>query len=135
IVEKIHPRMALIYPSLANYIWISATKVGAPVQTENLAPPRFEFRILDNVHALAKKVTPEFIQAKMWQMEIERETPRHPVMARLPESTIRRFQSELERLTQGLRAAGIEPVLVTHATRFGKSVSPEDRAYLIGWRK
>ena len=38
-------------------------------------------------------------------------------------------------LTEALRARGVAPVLITHATRFGSRISAEDRHILVYWRK
>lgn len=135
IIKTVQPRIALIYPALANYIWNPTEAAHAPVETSTPPPSNFEFRILDNFGALAKNVTPLAVQTWIRQMQIDRQTRRHPAMKRLPEASIERFRSELNLLVRKLQAAGVEPVLVTHATRFGKSVTPENRPYLVAWRK
>src|SRR3989442_10283214 len=56
-------------------------------------------------------------------------------MNRVPDENVRRFRQDLLRLIAALRARGVEPVLVTHATAFGKELSGEDHELLVAWRK
>src|SRR5258708_25236363 len=41
IAETVRPQIALLYPSLANYIWLPVASVHPPLPTVAPAPPRF----------------------------------------------------------------------------------------------
>src|ERR1039458_1163324 len=56
-------------------------------------------------------------------------------MERLPEENVERFRENLTTLIGALRGHQVEPVLVTHATVFGATLSPRDRDLLTAWRK
>jgi lysophospholipase L1-like esterase len=145
IVERVRPQVAVIYPSLANYIWLpwSGHNAAAPAApTAQAASPRFQFewRIGENVHNLLKEVLPQGFQSWLREREIRRDATRFgPTMDRVPEHNVEVFRQDLLELVHVLKASGVEPVLVTHATRFGQTsvdaLSTTDRRMLVSWRK
>jgi lysophospholipase L1-like esterase len=140
IVDQIHPAYAILYPSAAAYIWLPWVREGPAPATSvapEIAPPlvRFEWRIRERFRNLLKQVLPAIVQTKLRQREINAAVAGYSVMHRVPEENVLRFRRDLSRLVASLRAAGVEPVLVTHATAFGKSISESDRDLLVAWRK
>lgn len=137
VVSQIHPSYALIYPSPATYIEITPRSVSparAP-RPESLNDRILELRISERVGNLLKSALPKAVQTKLRQFQIERDTTHVRVMQTLPEANVERFREDLVSLVKSLRAHGVEPVLVTHATIFGSTLTPEDRDLLIEWRK
>ncbi|HEV2119283.1 MAG TPA: SGNH/GDSL hydrolase family protein [Candidatus Bathyarchaeia archaeon] len=137
VVSQIHPSYALIYPSPATYIEITPRSVSparAP-RPESLDDRILELRISERVGNLLKSALPKAVQTMLRQFQIERDTTHVRVMQTLPEANVERFREDLGALVKSLRAHGVEPVLVTHATIFGSALTPEDRDLLIEWRK
>ncbi len=140
IVEQVHPSYAILYPSAAAYIWLPWVREGpalaasAATQAEPI-PARFEWRIRERIRNLLKQALPSFIQTGLRQREIQAALAGYSVMDRVPEENVLRFRKDVSQLVVVLRAAGVEPVLVTHATAFGKTLSESDRDLLIAWRK
>jgi lysophospholipase L1-like esterase len=140
IVEEIHPSVAIVYPSLASYIWLPWVR-EAPVQNTSTPPatetlrPTLEWRIRDRLRNFLKQVLPPLVQTKLRQIEIARAAGDYPVMDRIPEESVLRFRNDLEQLIDALRKRGVEPVLVTHATEFENPLTENDRELLFAWRK
>ena len=133
IVQAIHPRIALIYPSVAGYIWLPW--LHTPPADTQPPPQRFQWRIGENLRELLKQALPSVVQNWLREQEIERFAALYPVMDRVPEENIRVFRSDVEALVDSLRSHEVQPVLVTHATRFGRHLSLADRRLLVSWRK
>lgn len=132
ILETLKPRVATIYPNLADYIappekWrLSQRPSGGPLS---------HIRIYSRVRELLKQTLPEALQTYLRDRETHQATAGIEVMERIPESSLERFRADLMRLIGKLRKHGVEPVLVTHATIFGDEVDPEERGQLVAWRK
>ena len=133
-IAAVHPRVAIIYPSVAPYIF-----EGVAFPSGDPAPPPpepFEFRLAARVETIAKQILPDLIQHRFreWQLRRAIAWAPHP-MDRIPQSHVDKFRSHLDDLVLDLRGRGVEPVLVTHATRFGGHVSPSERRLLGYWRR
>jgi hypothetical protein len=125
------PKFAIIYPSLATYIWLPWLQPERP-----RALPRFDVRIKDPLKNVLKPVVPQTVQNWLRRREIERDVPRYgTVMDSLPEENIQRFTDDMRGLASALRSHGIEPVLVTHAHRFNDPPTKDDLEFLTSWRK
>jgi len=142
IVEQVHPSLAIIYPSGATYTWLpwvqeEPVSSGAAPPDPGPASGRFEWRIMERLRNLLKQGLPSAVQTELRRLAIARDIARnrYPVMNRVPDENVRRFRQDLLRLVAALRARGVEPVLVTHATAFGKELSGEDHELLVAWRK
>lgn len=142
IIDEIHPSYALIYPDLSSYIWMSvktekatATKPSAPTASQTRT--RFESRMAVRVENLLKEALPTVIQNELRKVSMRREiaTRHYVVLERLPEERVEHFRQDLQKLVATLRAYGVEPVLVTHATVFSKPLSESDHVPLTTWRK
>ena len=142
IVEEIHPSYALIYPDLSSYIWMQvkteepiASKPSAPVTSQTRMS--FDSRLAIRVENLLKQALPSAIQNELRKVSMRREiaTRHYVVLERLPEERVQRFRKDLQKLVATLRAYGVEPVLITHATIFSKPLSESDHVPLTTWRK
>lgn len=139
IVEMVRPQIAVIYLNPAPYVWLPWVKPAPAAPAATVSRPRFEWRIADNLRELAKRLLPESVQNYLLKREISHEVELYgTVIDRVPEKNIVRFRNDVEKLVNALRRAGVEPVLVTHATRFGPVLSvssPGERHVLLTWRK
>ena len=142
IVEEIHPSYALIYPDLSSYIWMSVktetgTASGSRASPASQARISFDSRLAGRVGNVLKQALPSAIQNELRKVSMRREiASRHyVVLERLPEDRVEHFRQDLHKLIATLRAHGVEPVLVTHATVFSKPLSESDHVPLTTWRK
>ncbi len=140
VVEHVRPRFAVIYPFPASYAWLPSLK--AVDQLPDSSPAKFEWRLGERIRTAAKTVVPEFVQYQIRELEVrmhedrvKKKAARYPVMDRVPEENVDLFRSDLVRLVDALRQSGVEPVLVTHATFFGKPLSRDDQQMLALWRE
>jgi lysophospholipase L1-like esterase len=132
IVARIHPRIALIYPSPTFYIDFPR-RPGAPLQAEK--PSVFEFRLSGRLQNVIKSLLPESAQTRIRMWLIRRSLGPKPAMDRLPQEPLDRFAEDLVAMVMTLRVNGVEPALVTHATIFGPVQHSPDLAMLVAWRK
>jgi hypothetical protein len=131
-VAKTHPQAAILYPSLAHYLYLPylPEKPSAP------APRRFALRISGRVDALLKRSVPESVQSLIRDWQAERASRAYGTpLSNMPVALQQRFAADLESVIDDLRSRSIEVILVTHAHRFGSRLNPEDRFMLINWRK
>jgi hypothetical protein len=135
ITKKVRPRIALIYPTPANYIWLPWLKSETAARGEE-APNKLEIRIIEQIKEILKRTIPEETQHWLRKRQILQAVHAYgQVMERVPEQNVARFRSDLEALTEALQSHGVDPVLVTHAHRFGPTLTEEDRYYLVVWRR
>jgi hypothetical protein len=132
-LNKIQPRIVVVYPTLANYIWLPS--IVAPSTT----PPKqpfFKPRIAGRFETLLKSALPEPLQDRIRAFQTERAARKFKsVMPRIPEENVVRFRQDLEALVDQVDRAGAGIVLVTHATLFGDRVRDEYRPILRQWRR
>lgn len=131
IIRTLNPRLVLVYPSYAGYI------NREPARPALSVPPRahWELRIQSRIDTLLKRSLPDALQDTIRGLEIRLAGRHKMTVERVPDSAVKRFERDLDALIKALRARGIETVVITHATRFGPTVRPEDRRYLTAWRK
>jgi len=130
-IDRIRPSIAVIYPSLA--IYIDPPEEGF-VRDPRPPAPKFQARIAGKFFDLLSASVPEFIQTGIQRLQIKWQTRHTIVLDRIPESNVGRFRRDLSRLLDILETEGVRPLLVTHATRFGSTIRPEDRPVLTAWR-
>lgn len=130
VISEIRPSVAVVYPAPTAYIDPPSPDVDAWVPKES----RFELRIHDRIFRLLDAFLPLWVQNIRYEFKIWRKTRHTEVMVRLPEAHVTRFREDLSKLVDELLRNGVEPVLVTHATRFGSVVSENDRPLLLAWR-
>jgi lysophospholipase L1-like esterase len=135
LVAEVHPRVALIYPTPADYIWLPYLDASIKAPSAPPRGPRFELRIGDRIRTLLKSAIPWSIQTKLREREIRQSAAEFPVMDTLPDENVKRFRSDVAGLVATLRSLGVVPVIVTHASTFGSSEAGADRTMLTAWRK
>jgi lysophospholipase L1-like esterase len=144
IVGQVHPKYATLYPAVQYYLRVpriqQASVIAPPPSAGELdviTPPAegFELRIMERLRNLFRQAVPTFIQARRWQLEVDRHAATDPVMDRIPEENVGVFQKHVEQFVANTRAAGVEPVLLTHATAFGDRVSESNQYLMTAWRR
>ncbi|HMF77942.1 MAG TPA: hypothetical protein VK604_19965 [Bryobacteraceae bacterium] len=132
VVAEIKPRFALAYPTLLTYV-DPPSEDADPTEwvKENSA---FQFRVRGKFFNVIDTM-PEWAATIRYKLHIWKATRHAAVMQRIPEANVERFHRDLCRLLDNLEQKHIEAVLVTHATRFGKRVLPEERPMLVAWRR
>jgi lysophospholipase L1-like esterase len=133
IVARIRPKLALIYPSFTSYIDNPRERPKGSAQEEK--QPVFEFRIVERLQNVAKALLPQFIQTDLRRWEIRHSIGSEPAIQHVPDEAITRFRKDLFNMITKLRASGVRPVLITHATIFGTAPHNPDHAILVAWRK
>ena len=139
LVTQTKPQIAMIYPAPSYYIWLPKLSSGEQLGVVGKRS-KFELRIADNFRNLLKEVLsmlPRSVRIASYEIQIEREVAalHSPVMNQVPQENVDLFKRDLLALVEALRASGVQPVLVTHATYFGDNRTAPDRLTLAEWRK
>jgi lysophospholipase L1-like esterase len=129
---QLRPRVVVVYPSFTSYISM-ARITAAPVVTTPTESP--EFRLTARVQTLLKNAIPTPIQDSIRDLQVRFTDQNTNAVPRLPQANVDRFDSDLDSLVAGIQEDGATAVLVTHATRFGASITPDEHRYLVAWRK
>ncbi|HEU5399947.1 MAG TPA: hypothetical protein VFU86_01245 [Terriglobales bacterium] len=133
-VEEIHPRFAVIYATPANYIWLPWV-INAPA-VQNDPQPQFQLRSVDKIRDAIKRFTPPGILDYLRRRDIDHEAARYgKPMDRVPDESVSVFRSDLAVMLDDWRQQGVTPILVTHANRFGSTLTQKDREELTAWRR
>ncbi len=135
IVDRLHARVAIVYPTPADYIWLPFLKPKPAREGAAKVAEPFEWRIADRLRTFLKGILPQRVQTRLRARETRIAESGFTVMDRLPEENVRRFRDDVAHLVQTLKARGVAPVIVTHANLFGNGGQERDRAQLVAWRK
>jgi hypothetical protein len=133
IVETVTPNHAVIYPSFFGYIEGEGTGDTDAVEWVR-DDPGFHPRIEAKIFHLYDQMPPWASDLRN-RYHIWRATRHSAVVATVPESHVQRFRADLGRVLDRLEQKHVRAILVTHATRFGKRVVPEERHMLTAWRR
>jgi lysophospholipase L1-like esterase len=139
IIAQTKPQIAMIYPAPSYYIWLPKMRSGEQLGVVGKRSG-FELRIADNFWNLLKEALaklPRRVRIASYEIQINRQVAalNSPVMDRVPQENVDLFKRDLLGLVQALRASGVQPLLVTHATYFGDNYKTPDRLTLAEWRK
>jgi hypothetical protein len=132
VAATIQPQIALIYPSPASYFEDSSADADAVDWVKE--HPGFESHLRTKAFDLLDTL-PEWAEMLRYKYHIWKETRRTGTIQRVPELNVVRFRQDLSRLLDQLQQNHIQPVLITHATRFGQRLLPEDHPTLVAWRR
>lgn len=128
----VNPTAVLLYPSVAHYLSIPYIP---PYQGPPPAP-RPRPRMQDRVESLIKQNAPLWLMTRLRQRQIEQDAPAYgPLIDNIQPELVQRFEQDLRTAARLIREAGAAPIFVTHANRFGRAVTPEERFMLTAWRK
>jgi hypothetical protein len=130
LVQRVHPRYALIYASGANYIWLPWVKSIIPYSPQS----PFELRVKTRAANAVARILPD--DFKQWRRErlVRNLALGYTVMDTIPEANVERYIADLSRLLSDLRACSVSPILITAAYRFQEPVTGSERYFLTMWR-
>jgi hypothetical protein len=132
VAATVKPQIALIYPSPASYFEDASSDSDAVDWVK--AQPGFESHLRTKVFDLLDTM-PEWAEQLRYRFHIWKATRHIGTIKRVPEANVIQFRSDLSLLLNELQQDHIQPVLITHANRFGKRVLPEDHPTLVAWRR
>ncbi len=134
IVDTLSPRVAIVYPSFLGYI--NDASIGQPDQLDWIREPKgFHSRIEEKLLSSIDRM-PQWAENFRFRYHIWRALRRNSVIVKtIPESHVEQFRSDLRAVLDHLEERHVRPVLVTHATVFGKRVIPSERYMLTAWRR
>lgn len=130
-LELVRPKIVLLYPSLAHYLYVPALRKTGPPPP----PAKFRWRMQGRIETTLKNVLPEWLQTWLRQREINDLQGKEPMFARIPVEYQNEFYKDLEKAIELSKDAGAEPVLITHANRFKDHVDPREHFMLVSWHK
>jgi hypothetical protein len=133
-LDTLSPRIAILYPGFLGYI--NDATIGQPDGLDWVREPKgFHSRIVDKLLQSIDRM-PQWAENLRFRSHIWRAVRKNKVIVNtIPESHVEKFRSDLRAVLDGLQEHHVRPVLVTHATFFGKSVEPEERYMLMAWRR
>ncbi|MBI1353765.1 MAG: hypothetical protein GC160_05410 [Acidobacteria bacterium] len=133
-LDAVRPDLAVLYPSVAGYIEYPDNgewRLGRAPAPSRIPPSR----LAERVRELLKRSIPEWIQTTIRARQAEQASGDEDVWKTIPEGNVDGFRRDLDRFLDALAQRRIPVALVTHATRFGDAVRPEERFLLVAWRK
>jgi hypothetical protein len=126
------PSIAVIYPSLSYYF--EDTFADADPVDWVKDQPGFESHLRTKIFDLLGTL-PEWLETLRFKFHIWKETRHTATIPRVPETNVVRFRHDLSKLLDQLQQDQVQPVLITHATRFGQQLRPEDYPTMVAWRR
>ncbi len=134
IVDTVSPSMAVFYPSFFDYL--NDKTLGQPDPLEWVQEPQgFHSRILGKLLPQIDHM-PQWAEDLRFRFHIWRALQKAPATKQVvPESNVDQFRADLRASLDKLQQRHVKPVLITHATFFGRSVEPEERYMLTAWRR
>jgi lysophospholipase L1-like esterase len=131
--ERLHPDVVLIYPTPTHYIGVTHPQCGraprAPLGPDDgTFSSRLAAKAVDRVKALLPQ--PVMTLARRTAIALKHEK----AMDRVGDDSLAAFRTDLECAIHAVRAIGAQPVLMTHANRFGSVVQADTDYWLTGWR-
>jgi len=140
-VSRFEPSVGVIYASPVFYLSNDPPAFQTHRQSRPSAPattpsPSFSPRLLARLHDRVHY--PDFIQRGRVMRKIAsliQGKPKGWVYQSVPDDRLALFREHLDSLITSVRSRGAEPVLVTHAMRFGEQLDGEDKDLLRAWRQ
>jgi hypothetical protein len=138
ILRRVRPTYAVLYPSTFNVFWTPQRWRELYPNPAALDPPTEQWgalRIRARLRTLVRGALMPGL-ASWLSRRAGTERNRQPSVqptSHLPEANIAAFRDALDQAMTTLRAAGVRPVLVTHATRYGPNDSYDDEAQLTAF--
>ena len=100
------------------------------------ASPAPELRISYRAQTIFKNNAPHWLLDWLRERNAYRIFANTPVvMDRAPDSLLDNFRDDIKKVIFELRARGVVPVLVTHATYFGPRLDSHETPMMINWRQ
>lgn len=142
IARNVRPVMAVLYLPPANYAEVEVISEAEVVNdgprekgaVRRLLDALRQLRIVGRSQALAKRHAPKPLLNLYRDWNTRRALAGSDVSDDVPERRLERMRQDLVALIRGFEARGAAVVLATHASRFGQSLTDEDRFWLTAWR-
>ncbi|HKU63102.1 MAG TPA: hypothetical protein VJQ44_18010 [Gemmatimonadales bacterium] len=135
-VARWSPTLVVLYPTPAFYLRPEPpTYPEAP--TGRARKPKWWTPRLED-RAPGEWSLPEVVQTWIARRDIRREVAAHEPgweYQQVPPDRLALYRRHLDSLVVAIRAAGAEPVLVTHAMRFADPMRPSDELQLLKWQR
>lgn len=134
IVDTISPNIAILYPSFL--VYFDSALLRKPDSWDWVQTPQgFHSRIVGKLLPLIDKM-PKWAEDMRYRFHIWRAV-RSPadVKDAIPEANVDQFRADLDATLDALQRRHVCPVLITHATFFGRTVEPDERFMLTAWRR
>ena len=132
IIAAAKPDIVVLYTSVSAYVhpdFYGVLKAGTV--------PEREIRMVTKAKELFRRVIPPAVSARMraWETQRSLRGREDEVVDRIPPENVALFSADLEKLLDFYASHNLQVVIVTHAHRFGKEVTPEERPILVAWRQ
>jgi lysophospholipase L1-like esterase len=126
------PDLIILYAGPAAYVHPTYYSVNS-----NPDRPMWHSRLAVKVRELAKRLIPPLwmLPLRYWLIERSMRGREHEIMTRISPEYEALFASDLSQLLDLYAANHVPVILVTHATRFGRAVTPEEWPVLVSWRQ
>ncbi|MCX7114016.1 MAG: SGNH/GDSL hydrolase family protein [Proteobacteria bacterium] len=136
-IQLTSPQVVIIYPSIVGELYRTGNFGPKPkANGKTPTPPASELRIKYRAETIFKNNAPHWLIDWLRErraLRVFADTPL--VMERAPDSLLDTFREDIKRVIFGLRADGVVPVLVTHATYFGPRLDSHETPMMINWRQ
>jgi lysophospholipase L1-like esterase len=132
---KLAPDVVLFYPSPQFYLDEDAPRLEGGDAASPV--PHFASRLRRKAKIVLKSFLPGWLQTWLRQLDIRRQVRHHGpdwVWTQSPANRVTLFQEHLTNLLTSIQASGARALLLTHANRFGETLSDADREQLVALR-
>lgn len=133
--ERFKPKVVVLYPTPTHYIGVRQSYCGRePVAVARTADAWPELRVIGKLKDQAKRVAPPALLTAVRRLSISLQMRGRNAMTNIDNASLEAYEFDLGCALKAARTAGMTPLLVTHASRFGASRS-DDQEWLTGWRQ
>lgn len=133
--KRLRPAAVVIYPTPTHYIGVSRPYCGRPPSLPNRDSSGWpESRAAAKFKDQVKRVAPAALLRALRRLSIGWQTRGRTPLTHVDEASLAAYETDLRCALAAARGAGMTPLLVTHASRFGVPRA-EDADWLTGWRQ
>jgi hypothetical protein len=133
---RYRPRIIIIYPTPTHYIGVLKPYCNRlPTISPSHGFPALQPRISDKLREEIKRVLPTPLQSFLRRLSIAWQTRGTAPIDRVADASMEAFERDLKCAITAAAAAGMTPILVTHANRFGNETREGDGERLTQWRQ
>lgn len=131
-LEVAKPDLIILYTSVAAYVHPEYWGI-----TNNPASPVWHSRLAVKAKELFKRLIPTTwtLPIRRWMIDRAMKGRESEIMSRVPSENTALFAEDMKRLLDFYDAHHIPVILVTHANRFGATVTSEEYPMLVTWRQ
>ncbi len=134
--DQLKPSVVVLYPTPTHYTGVTKPHCGRPErapggQSDSVWPSsRLIAKAVDRI----KEVMPRPMLHQVRRAAIAWKTRGAPTISAVDEASLGALEGDLRCAIRAVHAIGAQPVLLTHANRFGNVSRPDDAYWLTGWR-